>query len=37
MKCKGRKAWGECVKKDIELLGLEPKWAILVGLWWDLI
>ena len=30
IKCvgRGRKTWGECVKDDMKLLGLQPKWAI---------
>ena len=24
----GRKTWGECVKDDIKLLGLQPEWAV---------
>ena len=25
---RGRKTWGECVRKEMELLGLQLDWAI---------
>ena len=31
VKC--RKTWGECVRKDIELLDLKLEWAIFRDVW----
>ena len=28
--------WGECFRKDLELLCLEPEWAILRNMWMDI-
>ena len=25
---RGKKTWGECVKDDMKLLGLQPEWAM---------
>ena len=35
MKCvgRGRMTWGEGVKDDMKLLGLQPKWAIFRDMW----
>ena len=30
-----RKTWGECMKDDMKLLGLQPEWAIFRDLWTD--
>ena len=34
-----RKTWGECVKVDMELLGLQPEWTMFRDTWrefiWD--
>ena len=29
--------WGECVKDDMKLLGLQPDWAIFADIWRDFI
>ena len=34
---RGRTTWGECVKDDMELLGLQLVWAIFRDVWRDLI
>ena len=31
--CRGKKTWGECVKDDMTLLGLQPEWAIFRDMW----
>ena len=35
--CRGMKAWGESVTKDIKLLGLQSEWTIFKNVWRDLI
>ena len=30
---RGRKTWGECIKDDIKLLGLQPEWVIFGDIW----
>ena len=39
VKCVGRdrKTWGECVRDDMKLLGLQPEWAVFRDMWRDLI
>ena len=32
-----RKTWGECVRDDMKLLGLQPEWAVFRDMWRDLI
>ena len=34
---RGRKTWGECVKDDMEELGLHPEWAVGRDMWRGLI
>ena len=34
---RSRKTWGECVKDDMKLLGLQPEWAIFKDMWRDFI
>ena len=33
----GRKTWGECVKDDMKLLGLQTGWAVFRDVWRDFI
>ena len=37
VRCVGRgsKTYGECVKDDMKLLGLQPEWAIFRDVWRD--
>ena len=37
VRCVGRsrKTWGECVKDDMKLLGLQPEWAVFRDVWRD--
>ena len=32
-KSKGRGAWRECVKDDMDELGLHPEWAVFRDVW----
>ena len=34
---RGRKTWGECVKDDMKLLGLQPERTIFMDVWRDFI
>ena len=34
---RSRKTWEQCVRDDIELLGLHPEWAVFRDMWRDLI
>ena len=34
---RGRRTWGECVKYDMKLLGLQPEWAVFRDVWRDFI
>ena len=34
---RGRKTWYECVKKDLEKLGLHKEWAVFRDMWRGLI
>ena len=34
---KGRKTWRECVRDDMEELGLHPEWVVFRDMWRDLI
>ena len=37
MGSRGRKTWGECVKDDMKLLGLQSEWTIFRVMWRDFI
>ena len=34
---RGRKTWSECMKDDMEVLGLHPEWVVLRDMWRDFI
>ena len=34
---RGKKTWGECVKDDMKLLGLQPEQTVLRDVWRDFI
>ena len=34
---RNRKTWRECVKDDMEVLGLLPEWAVFKDVWRDFI
>ena len=31
--CRGRKTWRECVKDDMDELGLHPEWTVFRDMW----
>ena len=37
MRCVGRKNQGECMKDDMEVLGLQPNWEVFRDMWRDFI
>ena len=37
IKSRDRETWGECVKDDLILLGLQLQWAIFMDMWRDFI
>ena len=34
---RGRKTWRECVKDDMDELGLHPEWAVFRDMWRGLV
>ena len=38
VRCVGRsRTWGECMKDDMKLVGLQPEWAVFRDVWKDII